>query len=191
MRYRAIQLPAYRSYLQSDFDASQHVEITSNEVWDHSNWLTGGLTVKSGYDLTVKCTLHIAEDARIIVEPNAKLIIDGGVLTKNGDSRWDGIYVLGDNTKSQTVHPTYFGTVILKNGAVVEHAKEALNNFGLTSGGGIDWGTRGGVIQATETTFRNNRRSAQFLAYTNTTSQGNPINDKGFSTAAPSRWMTT
>ncbi len=140
------------------------------------------MVVQSG-TLTITGTVRMAEDARFEVKPNAKLVIDGGTITRSSgcfDSRWNGIYVSGTSSSSQTVNPTHFGTVELKNGAVVEHAKEALNNFGLTSGGSLDWGAFGGIIQATEATFRNNRRSAQFMAYTNTNSLGNPINDKGF-----------
>ncbi len=158
--------------------------ITSNTTWTGDRYVKGTVAVQSG-TLTITGTVRMAEDARFEVKPNAKLVIDGGTITRSSgcfDSRWNGIYVSGTSSSSQTVNPTHFGTVELKNGAVVEHAKEALNNFGLTSGGSLDWGAFGGIIQATEATFRNNRRSAQFMAYTNTNSLGNPINDKGFFT---------
>ncbi len=167
--------------MKPDYDASQTVEIVSNETWEHANYLTGDLIVKSGYQLTVKCTLFLSSASKIIVEPNATLVIDGGVLTSNtNDSRWDGIYVSGNSTASQSNSPSLFGKVILKNGAVIEDAQEALNNFGLKSSGSLDWNAIGGIIQATDATFSNNRRSAQFLAYQNTNYFGNPAIDKSY-----------
>jgi len=181
VRYRVIQLSGYRGFLKPDYDATQTVEIVSNETWEHSNYLVGDLIVKSGFQLTVKCTLFLASDSKIIVEPNAKLIVDGGVLTTNTETdRWNGIYVTGNSTASQSLNPTLFGTVILKNGAVIEHADGALNNFGLDANNSIDWNSFGGIIQCTDVIFKNNRRSGQFMAYIHKNASGNPINDKSF-----------
>ncbi|MBP9151345.1 MAG: hypothetical protein KBF73_03600 [Flavobacteriales bacterium] len=160
--------------------------ISTNQTWDFVYKSYNDIVVKSGNTLTVTCTLEMVKGSKIIVEPNAKLIVDGGLITTarspgdNNFGRWNGIYVSGNSTASQTVSPTLFGTVILKNGAIIEHADGAINNFGLDANGGTDWNTFGGIIQCTDAIFKNNWRSVQFMAYTNKNSAGNPINDKSF-----------
>jgi len=158
------------------------LQITSNQTWDFSVKMYQDVLVKSGNTLTITCEVQFVPEAKIIVEPNAKLIVDGGVLTNEHyyNDRWNGIYVTGNSTASQSLNPTLFGTVILKNGATIEHADGALNNFGLDANGGTDWNTFGGIIQCTDAIFKNNWRSAQFMAYTHKNASGNPINDKSF-----------
>jgi len=143
----------------------------------------GNLKITGNATITyTNCSLSFTEGNKILVEPGSKLILDGTTVTRFEDCgyRWNGIYVSGNSTASQSLNPTLFGTVILKNGAVIEHADGALNNFGLDANNSIDWNSFGGIIQCTDVIFKNNRRSGQFMAYTNKNASGNPINDKSF-----------
>lgn len=64
----------------------------------------------------------------------------------------------------------------MKNGAVIEHVQDGICNYGLTSGGTTDWATFGGIIQATQSSFVNNRYGPFFGPYSNfVMSGGNPI----------------
>ena len=163
-------------------------EVTQSQTWDVARVIPGDLVVRSGVTLTVKQKILMTPNGKIIVEPNAKLIIDGlnstndfegGKVTCSCDSRWDGIYVSGKSTASQSSSPSLFGKLVLKNGSKLENAIQAVNNFGLTSGGSLDWAAIGGIVQADDAVFYNNVHGARFMAYTNT-HRGNPVNDKSY-----------
>jgi hypothetical protein len=162
---------------------SQHaISIAQNTTWASDRRIFWNVVVESGATLTINAnaTIRMTGGSKIIIKPNGKLIVDGATITSLCDSRWNGIYVFGNSTASQSLNPTLFGTVILKNGAVIEHADGALNNFGLDANNNIDWNSFGGIIQCTDAVFKNNWRSAQFMPYTNKNSSGNPINEKSF-----------
>lgn len=155
-------------------------EVTTDETWDFSMKFYQDLVVKSGATLTVKCDLRFVPQAGVIVEPGAKLIIDGGKLTNEWyyQDFWRGIEIWGDNAHNQSGYPipTYQGMLVLKNGAVIEHAR----NITLQQPGA--YGTFGGVMQATDATFLNCHRSAEFLAFQNTNFNGQPIGNRSFYT---------
>lgn len=69
------------------------------------------------------------------------------------------------------------GTVEIKNGAVIEHAR-----FAVSNDGGFDWTNSGGIIKAENSTFRNNKKSIQFHWYHNNTGTGNPTGNVSYFT---------
>lgn len=80
--------------------------------------------IDSGGRLITDDSLLFRRNARIIVRPGGRLVVDGGVLTSAcEDGMWEGIYVEGDRTRPQTAANQ--GTVELKNGAVIENATAA------------------------------------------------------------------
>ncbi|PJB55953.1 MAG: hypothetical protein CO098_15290 [Bacteroidetes bacterium CG_4_9_14_3_um_filter_41_19] len=56
-------------------------EITQDETWDFSIKFYQDIIVKAGNTLTIQCEVQMIPDAKIIIEPSAKLIIDGGLIT--------------------------------------------------------------------------------------------------------------
>src|SRR5690554_7007919 len=126
------------------------------------------LIVKSGVTLIIKCELQFVPEAKVIIEPGAKLILDGGVLTNENyyNSFWQGVQVYGTTSQNQlpSFNPTHQGMLVLKNGAVIEYAHKAATNWRQNS-----WNEIGGVIQSTNSVFRNNRRDVEFMAYKNYT----------------------
>lgn len=145
--------------------------ITADETWNWAKVVGGNVTVQPGATLTIKCRVGMPGDGKIIVKQGARLIVDGGYITTTGCAGfWPGIEVWGDNVHNQSGSPipTYQGMLVLKNGAVIEHAR----NITMQQPG--VYGTFGGIIQATNTTFLNCHRSAEFLAYQNTTAGGQP-----------------
>jgi hypothetical protein len=140
------------------------ITIESDEVWDFPQWCGYDIVVESGHTLTISSPgiLKMAPNTKIIVEPNARLLIDGGTITSVCDDQWDGVIIEGTKSQNQypEIHPTYQGVVKLTNGATIENAHTA-----ITTGYGST--TAGGVIQAYDSYFNNNRRSVEFLAYDN------------------------
>jgi hypothetical protein len=149
-------------------------EIIKNEIWDFSMKFYQNIIIKSGNVLTVKCEIQFVPEAKIIIEPGAKLIIDGGKLTneKYYDVLWQGIEVWGTSNQPQNsvLNSAYQGIVELKNGAVIENAENAITLWHPGY-----WNSMGGIVYANNATFLNNRRAVEFMAYQNTTPNGNPI----------------
>ena len=90
----------------------------------------------------IDCNRYCDENVSIIVQPGAKLIIDGATITNiSGKGMWEGITVLGD-MKSK-------GVVELINGATIENAKIGIHS--------ID----GGWMKTDNACFMNNAISVQ------------------------------
>ncbi len=163
-----------RGWLQCDpSPLAEEVHVLQSAVWDESKAVIRDLYVEQGATLEVSCTVYMGNQAKIIVEPGARLVINGGKITAldgHCSSFWPGIEVWGTTNQHQfpADHPTYQGLVVLKNGAVIEHAREGIQT--MKPG---DWTTVGGVVQVQGTnsqvggTFLNCRRSASFVQYQN------------------------
>ncbi|MCB0838598.1 MAG: T9SS type A sorting domain-containing protein, partial [Bacteroidetes bacterium] len=138
--------------------------ITQDTEWDYAVNVGNDIYIESGVTLTIKGLVNMGKDKGIYVKPNARLIIDGGTLTNQCGKFWKGIEVWGDKTKDQYpyAHPTHQGKIELKNGAMIEHARNAIS-MGKSLGGWTQ--PSGGLVIADDAIFRNNRRSVEFLSY--------------------------
>jgi hypothetical protein len=127
------------------------------------------IVVEPGVVFTVNSTLSFVENARLIVEPGGKLIVNGGTLT-NGCSNafWEGVEVRGHSNLSQT--PANQGVVELKNNARINHAKCGIRTAEVVIGDetwGYNWSSTGGIIKAENSMFLNNIKDVEFLSYNN------------------------
>ena len=137
--------------------------ITQNTTWNTPVQAVD-IIIPNGVTLTITSTVKLAENCKITILPGGKLIVDGGTLTNAcPDKMWQGIYVGGNGTLPQTAQNQ--GILELKNGAVIENAKNAIATYSLTSNGNHDWNSHGGIIKAENTTFRNNGRSVEYMSY--------------------------
>lgn len=151
-------------------DPDAAIAVSGTYIWNDSKKLQGDLIITSGSTLTVKCRIHMPAGAKVIVQQGARLIIDEGQFTNLCGEFWHGIEVWGTSGEHQfpADNPTYQGLLVLKNGAIIEHAREGFTNWKPG-----DWNSIGGVIQVQGTpnelgaTLLNNRRSAGFMAYQN------------------------
>ncbi len=172
------RLNAYQACLMAQsFDnyINASREIIANTTWSSNSRIFGDINIQSGFTLTVNngAIIEMGKDRSITVEPAAKLIVDGGAKITNGcGSMWNGIIVKGLTGEEQNIdvdgHSNQ-GFVELKGGAIIENAYEALRLWDPTVPNG-DICT-GGIVQATNVTFRNNRRSAEFMPYYNVSSR--------------------
>jgi len=168
--HRTLALRGARKYAWGFSNAPYTVQ--QDETWDFNIKFYQDIIVPAGITLTVKCIVEMVPQAKVIVQQGGRLIIDGGKFTaaQYSDAFWGGIEVWGNAVQHQfpTNQPTYQGLVILKNRAVIEHAREAIR---LWKPG--DWNSMGGVVKIegnhdqVGATFLNCRRSIEFMAYQN------------------------
>ena len=145
---------------------------------DFIGGIASEIIVDSLSTLYVYDTAKLRRESRIIVRPGGKLIVNGGTLTNACDGEmWGGIIVEGNANIRQTA--LMQGSVILNN-ATIENAHEAISTRGAEDS--TLWDKTGGIVQATNTLFRNNRRSAEFLTYENHKANGTVTNNVGFFT---------
>lgn len=142
------------------------MEITQNETWDFTVKMYQDLVVKAGSTLTIKCVVEFVPEASLIIEPGAKVILDGGKLTNEWYYRnfWQGVQVWGTTTQHQYpvgVH-TYQGLLKIINGGIIENAVNGARNWKPG-----DYNKIGGVITCSDAVFRNNRRAVEFVTYEN------------------------
>gem|GEM_PF-786326 len=152
------------------------VTIESNEIWESEYDIFCGILVKQDAVLDIRSDVKLSKNSRILIEKGGKLIINGGKLTNLDNHPWQGIYVEGDRFLPQTFENQ--GALILQNGAIIENAKDAVMLKGVDD----KWAYTGGIIQATDATFRNNWRNVEFMSYQNTNTQGQPIDNISYFT---------
>lgn len=140
------------------------LRIEENTTWDFSRGLDKNLLVTTGNTLTIETPtganelvrFSMPKDGKIIVEPGAKLEISNAILTNNCGQTWQGIQLEGNENIPHT--EANQGVLVLNN-ARVEHADNAIMaNIAGSYGGG-------GIIQATNTVFANNKRTVEFFPH--------------------------
>jgi len=160
--------------------SSEPYVISQFEEWDFNIKFYQDIVIPAGKHLIIRCIVEMVPEAKIIVQPGGKLTIDGGKVTaaQYSDTFWGGIEVWGNSDQAQypPTAPYYQGLLILKNGAVIEHAREAIRVWKPG-----DWNSMGGVVRVEGThgqlgaTFKNCRRSLEYMAYQNFSHQNDSI----------------
>ncbi len=145
-------------------------QITSNETWDFDIQMYEDIIVKSGFTLTIKCKVGMANNGRIIVERGAKLIIDGGEVYAWG-SNWAGIQVWGNVNQPQKIiaglAPNH-GIVDVINQGTLRDAVVAISMSKFFDNGDVDWGGYfGGIVRCNNAKFINNWKAIAFYPYHN------------------------
>ena len=152
-----------------NYSTNSDLNITSNNI------IAGTFTINNGNVVTISSTISCLKNSKIVVMPGGKLVLDGATLTNLSCSEdmWDGIYVVGNKNQRQLAQ--YQGTLEVKNGSVISNAKDAISTWD-----GDDYNTTGGIVKCTNSTFLNNRRSAEFMAYINHTSTGSETSNVSY-----------
>jgi Secretion system C-terminal sorting domain len=160
-------------------------DINSNQTWSSDQTLIGSIHIKSGVTLTIdnNATIRFADSKRVarsnghniisnlVVEPNGKLIINGGatldVVNSCSSSMWDGVLVWGNPFLSQAFSNQGY---VLANNCSIKNARTGMAacgiNYDLYVNGSIDYSKGGGIIRASSgTVFENCRKGAFFSPY--------------------------
>nr|NQU91426.1 T9SS type A sorting domain-containing protein [Bacteroidota bacterium] len=142
------------------------LEISEDTQLDGNYYFVGDLIIESGATAEwIGGTLFFEEGSKIIIESEAKLILDGATCTAPCGQTWGGIEVWGDEDEAQLPdgNGKYSqGFLELKNWAVVENTTQGIE---LWRPGYYE--TTGGIIDAEDAVFRNNAKSVYALYYSN------------------------
>lgn len=159
-------------------------EITSNETWDFKIKMYQNIIIKSGNVLTITCEVMMPNEGKIIVEPGAKLIIDGGKVTNfyylpdDKIDLWQGIEVWGNPQLQQ--NNSNQGVVEVINDGTIEFAKNGIRTIRRNNSGGLDWSKTGGIVRVNGGVFKDCRRGIEFMSYQNIGPNGNELMNKSF-----------
>ena len=137
------------------------------------------LTIPEGVTITVKdMVLKFKDGVGIVIERSNNAGFDGGELVLDNTilssfdncdtetSMWKGINIHGNNLASQFPGPDRVqGKLVVRNNSVIENAMAAANTFNPATGDAASY--TGGIIQAINSTFRNNVQAVQMVAYEN------------------------
>ena len=169
---------------------SNTIDITGTVNWDISFAPSGVLKVRGELHIKPGATLNIdgitvefadsraMEDVtKVYIEQGGRINVkNGAVLTSLSEcdgNMWDGIEVWGNSSLSQTTSNQ--GWLSVTSGAIIENAHQAVSLWKTDH-----WAQTGGVIQASNSMFRNNRRDVGFIHYKRTTGSGFEIPNKSF-----------
>lgn len=148
---------------------------TTSATWSpSSNPISNGgiidildeLRIVSGTTVTLQnMQFNFGANGKVIVEQNARLILDSTEFTSTDcNVLWRGIEVWGNFNQHQypTAGNRFQGYLEIKNGSSIKNANNAIQ---LWKPG--DYNTSGGVVYASNSSFINNRRTAEFISYEN------------------------
>ncbi len=138
-------------------------EITSNRNITGNLYIGTDVVVKPGVTLNITGTLWMSKDKRLIVERGATVnITNGGKITNACGDLWYGIELWGTYNVAQSTAGAQ-GKVVI-NGGTIENAHNGITTI-KNANASWDWAYTGGIIEATNASFLNNRRDIQMLSY--------------------------
>ncbi len=140
--------------------------ITTNTTWDGTRTITNNWNIESGVTLTISSNSYVkfVGETSLTVKAGGKLIIDGARLTNTCDELWSGITVFGNSDSAQWNNISSQGYLEVKNGAIIENAKNAI----FVGDKDIPWGPQnGGIVKIDNAIFRNNISCIEIPIYQN------------------------
>lgn len=142
---------------------NNQVNIASTTTWLTDRFVYGDIIIQSGRTLTIKSTVKMGCDVKIIVRPGAKLVIDGGTITRvNNGKLWKGIELWGNKNASSLAANQ--GSLEMKNNATISYARLAVRNWSEEN-----YAQGGGIINVSNSKFINCRRAVELNDYPNYT----------------------
>lgn len=92
-----------RTVVQDWCSGNQPLTIPGVYTWQLTRHLKGDLILEPGARLNIRSRIHFPSNARVIVKPGARLVLDGGTLTNACDEMWRGIELWGPARSIQAV----------------------------------------------------------------------------------------
>ena len=146
------------------FDYYDDYVVSESDTITGTKKFRQNVIIPSGVTLTLSnATFEMKENKSIIINVGGKLVVDNSTITNSSycpDKMWNGIYVVGNSYQQQLA--TYQGTLEIKNNSLIENAE-----WGIITWNGYDYGTSGGIVKCSNSTFHNNGRAVEIYPYTN------------------------
>jgi hypothetical protein len=143
------------------FDQNPIIITSANEIWDQYKVVNSNIEIKSGACLTIRSKVAMSEYAKISVEREGKLKVDGGLITTACGGLWKGIEVWGTPIGSQSNLNNY-GEIRVYRGGEIRNAEIAISNTRKDNGfENPDF--RGGIIRAQDASFFNNMCAIELM----------------------------
>jgi hypothetical protein len=161
--YETLMTKNLRKYVICEDKLDFSIVVDSDETWAINTRIFGDIEIRDSSTLTITCKVAMDPKSRIIVGRGSRLIVDGGLITSDCSEKWNGIIVEGDVPGKQSNS----GKVVLKNMAIIELAKTAvsMNPTHLPWNNGEQQEYYAGIIEATNSTFRNCNTAVAFMKY--------------------------
>ena len=146
------------------FDYNDDYIASGSEPITGTKKFMQNVIIPSGVTLTLSnATFEMKENKSIIINAGGKLVVDNSTITNSSycpDKMWNGIYVVGNSYQQQLAANQ--GTLEIKNNSLIENAE-----WGIITWNGYDYGTSGGIVKCSNSTFHNNGRAVEIYPYTN------------------------
>lgn len=142
------------------------------------------LIIPAGKTITIQnMNFQFAPGAKVVIErgtgalSGGKLILNNTTFTVDNrcdtNAMWLGVQVHGFNNQAQgTYGNSQQGWLVMNNGAKIEHAMKGAVAVKINNAttypynfSGYDFSYTGGIIRATNSTFKNNRQDVEFRKY--------------------------
>jgi hypothetical protein len=149
-----------------------YTEIFNNESWNANTfnaqdiYFEENLVIRNGAKLVIESdlTLRFSENGKLIIEPNAELVLNGTLSSRSCIDSWLGVEVWGNSSESQfKINGNLSqGSLKCKPGSFIENAE-----IGIFVGGPDEENQSGGIVSIEQSNFYNNRISIKFSPYQN------------------------
>lgn len=143
-------------------NATEHI-TSSSLTWQQIRFKDHDVIIDSLATLTIIGEVYFVPEAKLIVKPGGKLIINGGKLGTSCEALWKGVEVLGHSNLTQYSN-TNQGFVQVTNSGSIQDAKAAISTAQSTTNGFVA-GTSGGTFSCTNAKFLNNKCSIHVYPY--------------------------
>jgi hypothetical protein len=141
--------------------------ITTNETWDGYRVILNPVHIPDGKTLTINGKVAFTANGKLVVERGGQLILNGAYLTNTCGEMWKGVEVWGNPNLSHSLGNQ--GKVLIVNGTLIEHALAAVRTVKVIDDQGegeiIDLNFSGGIVQSSNSEFRNNKNAVIFYKY--------------------------
>lgn len=131
--------------------------------WSSIRFKDHDVIIDSLATLTISGEVYFVPEARMIVKPGGKLVLNGGKLGTSCEALWKGVEVWGHSNLTQYSNVNQGFIQVTNNGSIndaicaISTAKPTTNSFVA--------GTSGGMFSCTNASFLNNKCSIHVYAY--------------------------
>ena len=126
--------------------------VSTTTTWNTPMVINNDIIIPQGVTLTITSKIMLGENVKIIVQPEGKLLIDGGTLTGLCGKMWGGIEVWGKSCPNPQIG--CHGRVTLDNNATIENAICGICVENISS--------IGGIVHGYNSHFINNQQAIYF-----------------------------